>query len=73
MGTKSNMFSDIELDYLPIPGGTPVIPISYVGISRPKWFGYGIGYAFGVKTYFSFQFQVNKKERVYANFKCMSS
>ena len=45
MGTKSNMFSDIELDYLPIPGGTPVIPTdthklyrSHRYISRPKWF-----------------------------------
>ena len=36
MGTKSNMFSDIELDYGSIPGGTPVIPISYIGISRPE-------------------------------------
>ena len=74
---------------------TPVIPISYVGISLPRsrlWgealrddtkngcegdyvgisrskcffffahFWYGIGYGFGVKTYLSFQFQVNKKE-----------
>ena len=32
------MFSDIELDYGSIPGGTPVIPISYIGISHSKWF-----------------------------------
>ena len=35
-------------------------------------FRYGIGYGFGVKTYLSFQFQVNKKERVYANLKFIS-
>ena len=57
------MFSDIELDYGSIPGGTPVIPISYIGISRPErivfffaLFGYGIGYGFVVKTYLSFLF-----------------